>query len=751
MTLSENSPRSNAGRPEVGPGRLARLTLKELRETLRDRRTIVTLVLMPLLVYPLLSIAFQKFLLTTLKSTSQPAYVVAFSSRGDGRLILEYVTQGSALLKRQAETEQPSHDRPADTPPAEIVPGLALPSQRSPTEPAVDYKLFPDPDQALRDNSADVVIRVRPAGKAPAASRLPHPGDPIQLDLIRLASSRRGEEAVRYLERRLRAVNELYRRRRLKQLEIDQRLAPIRMRRQSLPAETRTSPYSLSTLVPLILILMTITGAVYPAIDLTAGERERGTLETLIAAPVPRMELLLAKYVAVLTVAVLTATVNLVSMAVTVLSVGLGPLLFGEAGLSVWSIVQVFGLMILFAAFFSAVLLIFTSFARSFKEAQAYLIPLMLVAIAPGILSMIPGIELGRLLSVTPLINIVLLARDVFERTADPADTFVVVTSTVVYALGAIAVAGRIFGTDAILYGSPGTWSDLFRRPKTPLPAPSLSNALFCLAFIAPVFILTAGALGRLQGLSMATRLLLNGLVTVVLFGTIPLLGAIVSRVRIRDGFRLIPPPWLAWPGALLLGLSLWPFVFEVVLITEKLGLFTLSVELQNLAREITTRMRSLAPGWILLSLAVIPAVFEELFFRGYLFSALARVLKPWLTILISALLFAVFHLVVRDSLAIERLLPTWLLGVVLGWVCVRTGSVLPGIVLHCTHNSLLLLVAYYQRQLAEWGLGSERNSHLPATWLIGAAVAVGVGLLLVAMADRARAIPVETGRQASK
>ena len=67
----------------------------------------------------------------------------------------------------------------------------------------------------------------------------------------------------------------------------------------------------------MILILMTVTGAVYPAIDLTAGERERGTLEMLMASPVSRLKLLLAKYAAVVVVAVLTALVNLVAMGIT--------------------------------------------------------------------------------------------------------------------------------------------------------------------------------------------------------------------------------------------------------------------------------------------------------------------------------------------------------------------------------------------------------------------------------------------------
>ena len=157
---------------------------------------------------------------------------------------------------------------------------------------------------------------------------------------------------------------------------------PAEIAYQPVAADTNT-PFSLATLVPLVLILMTITGAVYPAIDLTAGERERGTLETLIAAPISRMALLAAKYAAVLTVAVLTAVVNLVAMSVTILSSRLGAELF-PGGLSLVLIAEVFALTILFAAFFSAILLALTSFARSFKEAQAYLIPIMLLAIAPG-------------------------------------------------------------------------------------------------------------------------------------------------------------------------------------------------------------------------------------------------------------------------------------------------------------------------------------------------------------------------------
>ncbi len=141
---------------------------------------------------------------------------------------------------------------------------------------------------------------------------------------------------------------------------------------------------------------MTITGAVYPAIDLTAGERERGTMEALIASPIPRFALLLSKYVAVITVAMLTAVANLTSMWLTLNLTGVGKILLGEQGFSPWAMLQILPLLLIFACFFSAVLLALCSFARSFKEAQAYLIPVMLVSLAPGVLSLMPGLSSRR-------------------------------------------------------------------------------------------------------------------------------------------------------------------------------------------------------------------------------------------------------------------------------------------------------------------------------------------------------------------
>src|SRR5206468_10820138 len=131
--------------------------------------------------------------------------------------------------------------------------------------------------------------------------------------------------------------------------------------------------------------------------------------------------------------AVLTAVVNLLSMTITLHISGLGKQLFGSTDLSPLLIVQMLALLLLFAAFFSALLLSLTSFARSFKEAQAYLIPLMLGALAPGVLAMMPGLRLRPELAVLPLVNIVLLARDLFQGEADPLLAGLVVVTTLLY------------------------------------------------------------------------------------------------------------------------------------------------------------------------------------------------------------------------------------------------------------------------------------------------------------------------------
>jgi sodium transport system permease protein len=712
--------------------RLVRLSAKELRETLRDRRTIVTLFVMPLILYPLLALVFQRFLLTSLPAEGTVEYVVGVESARTWERLARQLQQGDMVLRqeRMAEESVPVLGKPDTGKGARSPFGTTAARDEDRPQPTIVAVVLPKgfAERHVIDATVHLaIVRDRGAGDADDGDGLDRPSS---WQVYYRSGSLTSEAAARYVQTRLRAFSES---------RLDQQLKNLGVS-AALPADTTLRAldysgapvFSLAALIPLILVLMTVTGAVYPAIDLTAGERERGTLEMLIAAPVPRVGLLLAKYVAVLAVAILTATVNLIGMAITANMTGLNLTLFGGGGMSLPVVIKVLLLLVLFAAFFSAVLLAITSYARSFKEAQAYIIPLMLLCLVPGIVCLMPSLQFTGLLAVVPLVNIVLLARDLLEGSVDPVLATAAVVSTAFYVVAAIALAARIFGTDAVLYGSQSTWSDLFRRPQVPRDAASTSMAACALAAMFPGYFVLSNMLAHGTQMSLDRRFLVAALVTAVVFGAIPYVVAAYNRVRLASGFGLARPGWLAIVAAAILGLALWPAAHELFLLGRWMGFTALDASRVEVVRKSLDEWRELSPAWILLTLALVPGVFEELFFRGFLYSALRTVLTPWRTIAVAALLFAAFHVVAGTMLAPERFLPSLFLGLVLGWVRHRTGSVVPCMVLHTLHNGLLLAVVYWQEELAARGIGVEEAEHLPLVWLAASAVAVIVAILLM-------------------
>lgn len=215
--------------------------------------------------------------------------------------------------------------------------------------------------------------------------------------------------------------------------------------------------------------------------------------------------------------------------------------------------------------------------------------------------------------------------------------------------------------------------------------------------------------------------------------------GPASASVPPRAG-RLSPPA--------LLGLSAWPFVHELILLQNRLGFTTLRPELAEKLREAMGQWREHSPLLLVGVLGLLPAVLEELFFRGYLLGALRGEGKEGRAVVVSALLFALFHLLVTDSLAVERLLPSLLLGLLLGWLAVRSDSVLPGMVLHAAHNSLVVLLGYYQPDLVAAGWLTPDQERLPASGLLIAGVLAAAGLAwLVQQSYAARRVTTGTDK----
>ncbi len=712
-------------------GRLVRLALKELRETLRDRRTIVTLVVMPLVLYPILALVFQRFLLTSLTTQGAKEYVIGVDSTQSMIRLQAQLDAGDRILR--AEHAAGGHDEQDETE-YEVTSGSVvwgeLPSA------AVAEKCVVD---------ALVHLAAIPRRGLDMESHADNDDDGLDRPLVWKLTYRRGsptsEAALRYVESRLNAYSESQLDQQLKTLGVAIEL-PAGSERHAIDF-SGAPVFSLAALIPLILVLMTVTGAVYPAIDLTAGERERGTLEMLIAAPVPRAGLLLAKYVAVLAVALLTAIVNLTGMAITSHSTGLNASLFGGAGLSLGVVIKVLLLLALFAAFFSAVLLAITSCARSFKEAQAYIIPLMLLCLVPGVVCLMPSLEFTGLLAVVPLVNIVLLARDLLEGHVDPMLAMAAVLSTGFYVVAAIGLAAQIFGTDAILYGSQSTWSDIFRRPREPQASVRLSTTALVTSLMFPCYFVLSATLARSQEIGMESRLLVAALVTTVVFLAIPALVALFNRVKLGSGLGLVRPTVGALISAVILGFVLWPVAHELFLLNESIGIRSLQVDQLAEVKSLLDRLVHIPLVLILFALAVVPGVCEEFFFRGMLFSSLRTVTTVWRTIVVSAVLFGLFHVVAGTVLTPERFLPSAFLGLVLGGVRWRTKSVIPCILLHAVHNGFVLAVVRWRDELAARGFGIEEATHLPASWLATAVVGIVVAVALLVVSTRPSRSPV--------
>jgi ABC-2 type transport system permease protein/sodium transport system permease protein len=237
---------------------------------------------------------------------------------------------------------------------------------------------------------------------------------------------------------------------------------------------------------------------------------------------------------------------------------------------------------------------------------------------------------------------------------------------------------------------------------------------------------------------------LLQAAVSVVVFVACPALFALAQRVGWRDGFRWRAATWRAIPGAACLGIALWPFAYELFLVGKMLGLATLDrdrfAEIERLIRDVG----DVSPVVVLLALALVQPVCEELFFRGFLFQGLRERFEGTGVIAASSLLFALFHVLNPATLTPERFLPSLLLGLFLGWVCYRSGSVLPGIVLHVLHNGLLLLLVQYRDAIIARGWNLADRTHLPAAWFLVAGALVAGGMLLVLVATRR---PVATER----
>lgn len=443
----------------------------------------------------------------------------------------------------------------------------------------------------------------------------------------------------------------------------------------------------LSRIFPFVLVMWSLAGALYPAVDLCAGEKERGTMETLLISPVSREEIVWGKFLTIWVFSAATALLNLASMALTTWkfsAAAAGPPVSPLA--VVWSVVLVLPL----AAFFSAVCLAVGAYARSTKEGQYYLMPLFLVTMPLIFLTLAPGVELNPFYSMVPVTGVALLLQRLTSEGEHGAWAYFVpvLAPMVVYSWLALRWAIAQFQREEVLFREAerldlGLWLRRLWREKEEMP--TLGEAAFCFGLIFGLHWLAFGAAGRLPVLA------LTGVAQLAFVATPALIMAVVLTTQPARGLGLRAPPWWAWPAAAALAVSvLSPLGELTLLILDRFP--DIRGQLQQ-GHPLTLALQEAAGGgraaWpFVLVLAVIPAVCEELAFRGFILSGLRRGLPARSAVLLSAFLFALYQM------NVFQFLPHFVLGTILGALVVRTGSVIPAVVFHLVYNTCLIAPA---------------------------------------------------------
>jgi len=237
-------------------------------------------------------------------------------------------------------------------------------------------------------------------------------------------------------------------------------LKPFEIKQENVAPPEKVGGASFGGFIGYAVILLCLTGAMYPAIDLTAGEKERGTIETVLSSPISRLDLVLGKFLLVFSASLVSAILSVTSMGTSFAILGHSHLMSSSGGQSLnlhlgWmSVVAVFFMALPLAVLFSAVLMTIALFAKTYKEAQSYLTPITFLVVIPAVASVMPGVELTPKLALIPVLNTSLVCKEIITGTYHWNSIILIFASTCVYAAVAIFLAVKMFQREDVLFRS---------------------------------------------------------------------------------------------------------------------------------------------------------------------------------------------------------------------------------------------------------------------------------------------------------
>jgi len=261
------------------------------------------------------------------------------------------------------------------------------------------------------------------------------------------------EEGV---EQRLTALLDQYeaklRRQRLAMLDIsEEAIQPLHVEKVDMATMQEKIGKYVGGFIPYIFIIFCFIGAMYPAIDLFTGEKERGTIETILTTPVKRIHILTGKMSVVVATGIISALLAIVGLFGGLNFADTLPAQITEVTgdiLQPQFILLLLSMLIPLTIFFAGILIPISIYAKSFKEAQSIITPINILVILPGIVGLLPGVELTLQTALIPVVNIALATKDIVAGTIDYGLLAAVYGSLILFAVLSVAFSVRYFGRE---------------------------------------------------------------------------------------------------------------------------------------------------------------------------------------------------------------------------------------------------------------------------------------------------------------
>lgn len=436
--------------------------------------------------------------------------------------------------------------------------------------------------------------------------------------------------------------------------------------------------------IGMIVIIMILMGAFYPAVDVTAGEKERGTLETLLTLPVTNFQMIMSKFISVSIISCITAVISLLALGGSILFIMLAlpgdELVQIPVGAFVNCIPVMLLVMVTTALLLTALSMCFCVFAKSTKEANNYMTPVMLVVMLATMIGMFPTVELDYKTALIPIVNVSLLIKQVLAQAMDLSLALITILVNCAYSVLIIWILARMYDSEDIMFSDGFRSFRLFQKREDIKRGtiPATGDVLISLIVLLLAIIYLGGMI------SMRNQFIGTAIIQLMIVA-VPLALTWYMKSDVKILFSLQKPEKKTIVGSILLYIGTYLVMFMLSIVLSKL----LPSHLEGLEMAFEEMMKQ--PFVLLvLVIAVMPAIGEELLFRGLVFGSMRQKYKVAWAIFLSALFFGAYHT------NLVKLIPTGLLGACFAYIVYKSGSIFISMFLHFTNNFLSVIAMKY-------------------------------------------------------